>query len=168
MACGRQYWCVYLDALRKLHGAVYLLHWYYVTVFPTNYFLFCSYTPLTRTLSLIESLSTILGRAQDKKLLISCFSSTFCYSFSARFSQSRTSVRVRHNFYTFDMTAGGSTLNKFTIEISLKRSIFTAWHAFEMLRFYFYLFVKSTSGSIPTYINALSAVIIFTYLLRDK
>jgi hypothetical protein len=31
-----------------------------------------------------------------------------------------TSLRVRQSFYTFDMTAGGSTLNQFTIEISLK------------------------------------------------
>jgi len=65
------------------------------------------------------------------------------------------------------MTAGGSTLNQFTIEISLK-SILTAWHAFEMPRFYFDLFVKSTSRSISTYIKTLSAVFILTYLLRDK
>ena len=66
------------------------------------------------------------------------------------------------------MTAGGSTLNQFTIEISLKRSVFTAWHAFEMPHFYFYLFMKSNSRSISTYINTLPAVFILTYLLRGK
>jgi hypothetical protein len=83
----------------------------YVAGFPNKIFSFCSYMRLPRNFVVADLIIiTILGKAQNTKLLILCFSSACCYIFSARSSQSRTSLRVKQSF-----THLLSTLNQFTI-----------------------------------------------------